>query len=64
MEAAILWEEGNNPHSIDRAMTGFGMPMGPLRLLDEIGLDVAGHVAKELKFRLPRLLPLLPCSRK
>ena len=55
VEAAILWEEGNNPHSIDRAMTGFGMPMGPLRLLDEIGLDVAGHVAKELKFRLPRL---------
>ena len=55
VEAAILWVEGNDPRAIDRAMTGFGMPMGPLRLLDEIGLDVAGHVAKELKFRLPRL---------
>lgn len=30
---------------IDEAMLGFGMPMGPLRLLDEIGLDVAAHVA-------------------
>lgn len=55
VEASILWEEGNEPPAIDRAMTQFGMPMGPLRLLDEIGLDVAGHVAKELKFRLPRL---------
>ena len=55
VEAAILWEEGIDPKMIDRAMTAFGMPMGPLRLLDEIGLDVAGHVAKELKFRLPRL---------
>ena len=55
VEAAILWEEGNGVRAIDRSMSRFGMPMGPLRLLDEIGLDVSGHVAKELKFRLPRL---------
>lgn len=55
VEAALLLEEGNDPHSIDLAMTKFGMPMGPLRLLDEIGLDIAGHVSKELNFRLPRL---------
>jgi 3-hydroxyacyl-CoA dehydrogenase/enoyl-CoA hydratase/3-hydroxybutyryl-CoA epimerase len=29
---------------IDKAATAFGMPMGPIRLLDEVGLDVAGHV--------------------
>ena len=55
VESAILWEEGNEVLAIDRSMTHFGMPMGPLRLLDEIGLDVAGHVATELKFRLPHL---------
>ncbi|HUF18872.1 MAG TPA: 3-hydroxyacyl-CoA dehydrogenase NAD-binding domain-containing protein, partial [Thermoanaerobaculia bacterium] len=40
-EAAFLLEEGYSVDSIDRAMTGFGMPMGPLALLDEVGIDVA-----------------------
>ncbi len=30
---------------IDREMRSFGMPMGPLELLDQVGLDVAAHVA-------------------
>ena len=34
-------------------MVNFGMPMGPLRLLDEIGLDVGMHVAADLHNRLP-----------
>ena len=55
VEAAILWENGHRTEEIDGAMLDFGMPMGPLRLLDEIGLDVSAHVANELKFRLPRL---------
>jgi 3-hydroxyacyl-CoA dehydrogenase / enoyl-CoA hydratase / 3-hydroxybutyryl-CoA epimerase len=55
VEAAILWENGHAIEEIDGAMLDFGMPMGPLRLLDEIGLDVSAHVANELKFRLPRL---------
>jgi 3-hydroxyacyl-CoA dehydrogenase/enoyl-CoA hydratase/3-hydroxybutyryl-CoA epimerase len=29
-------------------MLEFGMPMGPMRLLDEVGLDVALHVAESL----------------
>jgi 3-hydroxyacyl-CoA dehydrogenase len=29
-------------------MTRFGMPMGPLRLLDEVGLDVAGHAGRTM----------------
>src|SRR5690606_42013887 len=36
-----------------RAMLDFGMPMGPLRLLDEVGLDVAVHVAKTLSAAFP-----------
>jgi 3-hydroxyacyl-CoA dehydrogenase/enoyl-CoA hydratase/3-hydroxybutyryl-CoA epimerase len=34
-------------------MLDFGMPMGPLRLLDEVGLDVALHVARTLAAAFP-----------
>lgn len=43
-EAAILAEEGVPIKDIDRAMKNFGMPMGPMVLLDEIGLDIAAKV--------------------
>ena len=46
MEAVHLHQSGISVHDIDEAMLEFGMPMGPMRLLDEIGLDVATHVAK------------------
>ena len=42
-EAGHLLAEGGKIEEIDRALTEFGMPMGPLRLLDEIGLDVSRH---------------------
>ncbi|MCI5065554.1 3-hydroxyacyl-CoA dehydrogenase NAD-binding domain-containing protein [bacterium] len=45
-EAGRLLADGYNGEEIDRAATAFGMPMGPLRLLDEVGLDVARHVSK------------------
>lgn len=38
-----------DPWILDDAMTEFGMPMGPLRLLDEVGFDVALHVEKTLR---------------
>jgi 3-hydroxyacyl-CoA dehydrogenase/enoyl-CoA hydratase/3-hydroxybutyryl-CoA epimerase len=44
-EAGWLLAEGASIESIDEALLDFGMPMGPLRLLDEIGLDVARHAA-------------------
>ncbi len=46
MEAVRLHQSGIAVRDIDEAMLEFGMPMGPMRLLDEIGLDVATHVAK------------------
>ena len=45
IEAVRLHESGIPVKDIDDAMLEFGMPMGPMRLLDEIGLDVATHVA-------------------
>jgi 3-hydroxyacyl-CoA dehydrogenase/enoyl-CoA hydratase/3-hydroxybutyryl-CoA epimerase len=40
-EAGRLLEEGVTVEAIDRAMTRFGFPVGPVTLLDEVGLDVA-----------------------
>ncbi len=44
-EAVLLVIEGMRLSLIDEAMRRFGMPVGPLALLDQIGLDVAAHVA-------------------
>jgi 3-hydroxyacyl-CoA dehydrogenase/enoyl-CoA hydratase/3-hydroxybutyryl-CoA epimerase len=44
-EAGWLLKEGASIEQVDRAMLDFGMPMGPFRLLDEVGLDVARHAA-------------------
>ena len=54
VEAASMFENGGDPEEIDQAMLDFGMPMGPLRLLDEVGLDVAMHVAKTLAADFPK----------
>lgn len=59
IEAGKLVDQGYTPAYIDKAMLDFGMPMGPLRLLDEVGLDVASHVAATMgetfgaRFALP-----------
>jgi 3-hydroxyacyl-CoA dehydrogenase/enoyl-CoA hydratase/3-hydroxybutyryl-CoA epimerase len=47
-EATLLVAEGLSVKGIDATMRRFGMPMGPLELLDQIGLDVAAHVARSL----------------
>jgi 3-hydroxyacyl-CoA dehydrogenase/enoyl-CoA hydratase/3-hydroxybutyryl-CoA epimerase len=48
VEAGTLYEHGASLENLEEAMLDFGMPMGPLRLLDEVGLDVALHVAQTL----------------
>lgn len=44
-EALLLLEEGASIESLDRAMKTFGFPVGPVALLDEVGIDVGAHVA-------------------
>jgi len=58
VEAVRIFCEGCSITRLDRAMTNFGMPMGPLRLCDEVGLDVAQHVAVDLQNRLPHPVPI------
>ncbi len=47
-EAMALAEEGVALSAIDKAAVAFGMPMGPVELVDSVGLDVALHVSKVL----------------
>jgi 3-hydroxyacyl-CoA dehydrogenase/enoyl-CoA hydratase/3-hydroxybutyryl-CoA epimerase len=41
-EAGLLLDEGVAIDAIDRALMDFGFPVGPITLLDEVGLDIAG----------------------
>jgi 3-hydroxyacyl-CoA dehydrogenase / enoyl-CoA hydratase / 3-hydroxybutyryl-CoA epimerase len=47
-EAVRRFEEGTPRDKIDQAALNFGMPMGPLELMDMVGLDIANKVAREL----------------
>ena len=47
-EASYLLLETGDLEGIDKALLDFGMPMGPLRLLDEVGIDVAQKASKVL----------------
>jgi 3-hydroxyacyl-CoA dehydrogenase/enoyl-CoA hydratase/3-hydroxybutyryl-CoA epimerase len=47
-EAARLVEEGAAIEAVDGAMLAFGFPVGPLALMDEVGIDVGAKVAKIL----------------
>ncbi len=47
-EAVLLVEEGAAIEEVDRAMKDWGFPVGPLALVDEVGIDVAAHVARDL----------------
>jgi len=57
LEAVTLVGEGHNPTAIDRAATTFGMPMGPIRLADTVGLDICLSVATILARHYPVAVP-------
>jgi 3-hydroxyacyl-CoA dehydrogenase/enoyl-CoA hydratase/3-hydroxybutyryl-CoA epimerase len=48
-EAGRLLREGATVEQIDNALLEFGMPMGPINLFDEVGLDVAAKVSHILE---------------
>ena len=45
-EAFYLIEEGASVEAIDRAIESWGFPVGPMRLSDEVGIDVQAHIGK------------------
>ena len=48
LEAATVYAEGVPGAVIDKTAVRFGMPMGPIELIDTVGLDVAAGVGREL----------------
>ena len=47
-EAGRLIDEGASIEAVDTALLNFGFPVGPITLLDEVGIDVGGHVGRVL----------------
>ena len=48
-EAGRMLIEGANIEQLDSALVEFGMPMGPINLFDEVGIDVAAKVSHILE---------------
>jgi 3-hydroxyacyl-CoA dehydrogenase / enoyl-CoA hydratase / 3-hydroxybutyryl-CoA epimerase len=57
LEAMVMLDAGMKKETIDKAAIDFGMPMGPIELADEVGLDICLHVAEMLRGSLSREMP-------
>ena len=57
LEAMLMLIDGKKRETIDAAAVKFGMPMGPVELADQVGLDICLHVAETLKASLDRPMP-------
>ncbi len=57
-EAGILLDQGVAIDIVDKALVDFGFPVGPITLIDEVGLDVATKAGKIMAEAYPdRMLP-------
>jgi 3-hydroxyacyl-CoA dehydrogenase/enoyl-CoA hydratase/3-hydroxybutyryl-CoA epimerase len=56
--------EGNSMESIDRAIRSFGMPVGPIELLDDVGIDVAAKAGGTMAAAFPARMPADPALEK
>ena len=57
LEAITLYSEGVPGRVIDQAAMDFGMPMGPIELADQVGLDVCASVGQLLSQHLNVQVP-------
>ena len=60
VEAMLMLDEGVPAESIDAVAEEFGMPMGPIELADQVGLDICLSVADMLRERLDTSMPSAP----
>jgi 3-hydroxyacyl-CoA dehydrogenase / enoyl-CoA hydratase / 3-hydroxybutyryl-CoA epimerase len=60
LEALVMLDAGTKKETIDKAAVDFGMPMGPIELADEVGLDICLHVAEMLRGSLHHDMPEAP----
>lgn len=63
-EATYCLADGAPIDEIDRALLDFGMPMGPMELVDEVGVDVAEKVAHILNDAFGTRMPPAPLNAK
>jgi 3-hydroxyacyl-CoA dehydrogenase/enoyl-CoA hydratase/3-hydroxybutyryl-CoA epimerase len=63
-EAVRLLLEGAPMEEIDQTMRAFGMPVGPIELLDDVGIDVAAKGAETLSAAWPERMPTDPAFGK
>lgn len=52
-EASMLVGDGVAIDYLDNTLTGFGWPVGPMTLIDEVGLDIGMHVLKTMETAWP-----------
>jgi 3-hydroxyacyl-CoA dehydrogenase/enoyl-CoA hydratase/3-hydroxybutyryl-CoA epimerase len=60
LEAMVMLDEGIDKVTIDAAAEKFGMPMGPIELADQVGLDICLAVGDMLRSKFGDLLPPTP----
>jgi 3-hydroxyacyl-CoA dehydrogenase/enoyl-CoA hydratase/3-hydroxybutyryl-CoA epimerase len=60
LEAMVMLDEKIDPTTIDAAAEQFGMPMGPIELADQVGLDICLAVGDMLRSKFGDLLPPTP----
>src|SRR3979490_3331369 len=60
LEAMVMLDEKIDKSLIDAAAEQFGMPMGPIELADQVGLDICLDVGDMLRTKFGDLLPPTP----
>ncbi|MEH6561626.1 MAG: 3-hydroxyacyl-CoA dehydrogenase NAD-binding domain-containing protein, partial [Marinobacter sp.] len=60
VEAITMLDEGIQAETIDKLAEDFGMPMGPIELADQVGLDICISVSDMLRERLDTNMPDSP----
>jgi len=59
MEAVRLVLEGVAIEDVDAALENFGFPVGPIKLMDEVGIDVGAHIVENLHQAFGDRIPLI-----